>query len=253
MIRRAIRPFIQAYTAVSRDLVYHVVDDYGVRPEYVQCIYNGVDTEQFHPATDRWAAVESYPFRDERAFVVGTVGRMQPIKDQITLIRAFVRLLGLRPELRQILRLVIIGDGPLRERAKQLLQEADALRCAWLPGERNDVADMLRLMNVFVLPSLSEGMSNTILEAMATGIPVIATRVGGNAELVREGQTGTLIPPDDPVALATAIEKYLTDSSMCCRHGKAGRMTVQYDFSIEAMVNGYMAIYDRLLRSRVSY
>ena len=128
--------------------------------------------------------------------VIGTVGRMLPVKDQLTLVRAFILLVSKNVEWRKLLRLVVVGDGPLREESMRLLCEAQVEDIVWFSGEREDIPDLLRGMDVFVLPSIAEGISNTILEAMATGLPVIATQVGGNSELVVEwGDRVTLVSP----------------------------------------------------------
>jgi sugar transferase (PEP-CTERM/EpsH1 system associated) len=208
-----------------------------------------VDTVRFQPGgTDRdWQGPEG--FLPDRAVVVGTVGRMQTVKDQLTLVRAFLHLIESEPSARQRLRLVMIGSGPLRDQAERLLSGAGAGHLAWLPGERADVSEVLRSMDVFVLPSLREGLSNAILEAMATGLPVVATRVGGNPELVEEGKTGQLVPPSEPAAMAAAIGLYLTRPEIMRTHGDAGRKRVEAMFSIESMLQGYMAVYDSVLAS----
>jgi glycosyltransferase involved in cell wall biosynthesis len=175
---------------------------------------------------------------------------MEPVKDQPTLVRAFLHLLSTEPSWRDRLRLVLIGEGSLREDCRGLLRAAGAEALAWLPGERADVPGVLRAMDLFVLPSLGEGMSNAILEAMATGLPVVATKVGGNPELVEEGRTGTLVPSGDPVAMAGAIRAYLTDPDKARRHGQAGRRRVEAQFSLDAMVEGYLALYDAVLSAK---
>ena len=103
-------------------------------------------------------------------------------------------------------------------------------------------------MDLFVLPSKAEGISNTILEAMATGLPVVATAVGGNPELVVDGETGSLVPSQDPKAMADAIECYINDPAMLKRHGSAGRKRVEASFSMEAMMNNYLAVYGELIK-----
>jgi glycosyltransferase involved in cell wall biosynthesis len=141
----------------------------------------------------------------------------------------------------------MVGDGPLRERVRALLGEAGVDEYAWLPGERNDVARIMRSFDLFVLPSLAEGISNTILEAMATGLPVLATAVGGNPELVQAGVTGTLVPRDDPESMARALRAYADSKELCRRHGVEARRTIERKFGMEAMVDAYMAVYDGLL------
>jgi glycosyltransferase involved in cell wall biosynthesis len=120
---------------------------------------------------------------------------------------------------------------------------------AWLPGARDDVPEWLRTLDLFVLPSQAEGISNTILEAMACGLPVVATKVGGNAELVVEGETGRLVPASDPDALALAIRESVEDAERLCAQGEAGRWRVEERFSMEAMVAAYLKVYDAVLKT----
>ena len=130
----------------------------------------------------------------------------------------------------------MVGDGSLRQPALELLRSAHVEDLAWLAGERDDVPELMRAMDLFVLPSLREGISNTILEAMATGLPVVATRVGGNPELVDAGNTGELVPHSDPVSMAGAIDGYFRKPEKALKHGTQGRYRVETKFSIEAMV-----------------
>ncbi|MBV2218128.1 MAG: glycosyltransferase, partial [Diaphorobacter sp.] len=163
------------------------------------------------------------------------------------LAQAFVRACELAPQLRSQLRLVLVGEGPLRAVAHQLLVQAGCLELAWLSGARNDVADILRGLHGFVLPSLSEGISNTILEAMASGLPVIATDVGGNAELVAAHETGYLCASGDVEAMAQLIVRLASDPAQAQRLGQAGRARVEQQFSLSAMVAAYQQLYDQLL------
>jgi sugar transferase (PEP-CTERM/EpsH1 system associated) len=218
-----------------------------VPPSRIARIHNGVDSTLFHPSGDRRDAVPHPNFSGPGNFVIGTVGRMQPVKDQLTLARAFVRLMQAMPGAKQRLRLVMVGDGPLREQVRMLLAEAGIDEYAWLPGNRDDVARIMRSFDLFVLPSLAEGISNTILEAMACGLPVLATAVGGNPELIQAGVTGTLVPRDDPESMARAIRTYAESAELCRRHGIEARRTIERGFGMEAMVNAYMTIYDQML------
>jgi sugar transferase (PEP-CTERM/EpsH1 system associated) len=245
-VRRLYSPFVSHYIALSRDLQGYLTDRVGIGAARVAQIYNGVDDRRFHPS-DQPETPAGCPFARPDHWLVGTVGRMQAVKDQTLLARAFVRALDLAPALRPRLRLVMVGDGPLRAEAAAILQQAGLADLAWLPGERNDVPEVLRGLDCFVLPSLAEGISNTILEAMASGLPVVATRVGGNGELVTEGTTGQLVPAGDAEAMALAIIRYATDPDLARTVGRAGRADVERRFSLAAMVGAYQGLYDRLL------
>jgi len=172
---------------------------------------------------------------------------MQAVKDQVTLTKAFVHLLTVSPEYRNTARLIMIGDGPLKQECLALLEAADMQHLAWLPGERDDIPELMREFDLFVLPSRAEGISNTVLEAMATGLPIVATMVGGNPELVVDSESGRLIPPSNVEVMANAIAQYLDDPGRRSAHGRAGRSRVESLFSLEAMVCGYMKCYDTVL------
>ncbi|MCI0345457.1 MAG: glycosyltransferase, partial [Chloroflexi bacterium] len=148
---------------------------------------------------------------------------------------------------RSRMRLVVVGDGPLRERIMTVLREAGVADLAWLPGERSDVPAILRGLSCFVLPSLAEGVSNTLLEAMASELPVVATRVGGNAELVEDGLTGRLVPSASPESMAEAILGYFMHPSTAREHGLAARRVAETRFSLERMVADYAELYEQLL------
>jgi sugar transferase (PEP-CTERM/EpsH1 system associated) len=246
-LRKVYRPFVTQYIALSRDLERYLVADVGVARERVTQIYNGVDALRFRPGEGGRQAIEGCPFRDPGLWLVGTVGRMEPVKDPLNLVRAFVRALELAPSKRERMRLVLIGDGALYSGARAMLAGAGLADLAWLPGERNDVPDVLRGLDCFVLPSLGEGISNTILEAMATGLPVIATNVGGTGELVEAGSTGELVPAGDPHALAQPMLAYARDPAAARAAGERGRARIEREFSLEAMLGRYRALYDRLI------
>ena len=248
LVRRLYRPFVHRYVALSQDLAGYLQQRVGVPAGRIAQIHNGVDTERFHPAPGPGRApLPGCPFTDPGLFVAGTVGRMQAVKDQVLLARAFVRALELAPALRGRLRLVLVGEGPLRASCQAVLGDAGLGGCAWLPGERADVPDVMRGLDAFVLPSKAEGISNTILEAMSSALPVLATRVGGNAELVEEGRTGTLVPAGDVQAMAQALVALASAPAAACALGRAGRERVEQRFSLQAMVAAYQRTYDELL------
>ncbi len=244
-VRRLYRPFVQHYVALSRDLQQYLVDMVHVPPARITQIYNGVDTQRFHPPADGPAPIEGCPFDPARHWLVGTVGRMQTVKDQPTLARAFVHALALKPALRERLRIVMVGDGSLKTECDAILTDAGVSDLAWLPGERADVPAVMRGLHAFTLPSLAEGISNTILEAMASGLPVLATAVGGNADLVEDGVTGLLVPPADADAMAQALVRLIDDPAHAAALGRAGRAAAEARFSLQAMVSAYRAVYDR--------
>ena len=251
-IRRLYAPFVHHQVALSRDLADYLIEKVGIAPARVTQVYNGVDTLRFRPANNGRVAIDACPFDSAGLFVVGTVGRMFTVKAQPLLARAFVGALALAPALRDRLRLVLVGDGPLRAEALAVLQQAGVADLAWMPGERSDVADVMRSLDCFVLPSLAEGISNTILEAMASGLPVIATEVGGNGDLV-VSETGLLVPVGDVQALAQSLVDMATDSARAKALGQAGRRRVEQRFSLPAMVGAYEELYRRLLDERSSH
>jgi sugar transferase (PEP-CTERM/EpsH1 system associated) len=249
-MRRIYRPFVHQYVALSRDLERYLIDRVGVRGDLVRHVYNGVDSERFKPGNVARASIVGSPFNDPTLFVVGTVGRMEAVKDQVNLARAFVRALALAPDAAQRLRLVLVGDGPLRAEVESIVRAANAESLVWFAGERADVPDMMRGLDCFVLPSLAEGVSNTILEAMASGLPVIATQVGANADLMEDGSSGRLVPRADADAIAREMLAYLADPSAARCHGRAGREIVERRFSLERMVGDYDTLYCHLLEER---
>lgn len=248
MVRRAYSPFVSRYIAVSRDLERYLVERVGIAAPRVVHVCNGVDTERFRPRRFDDRLPVGCPFDRRRHWLVGTVGRLDPVKDQVNLARAFVTLVRETPAARERMRLVLAGDGPLRPEVERAIDEAGVRPLVWFAGERADVPEVLRSLDCFVLPSLGEGISNTILEAMASGVPVVATQVGGNAELVSDGYTGTLVPPADSAALARAIAAHFLDPVTAHRHGAAGRQRALGSFSLQGMVDRYHELYSSALR-----
>jgi sugar transferase (PEP-CTERM/EpsH1 system associated) len=247
-MRRFYRPFVHHYLALSRDLADYLSQRVEVPVERITQVYNGVDTDAFQPALHGPERIDGCPFDPALHWIVGTVGRMQPVKDQVMLARAFVHALEQAPALRDRLRLVMIGDGPLRAQALAVLNGAGVTELAWMPGERSDVAQIMRGLHAFALPSLAEGISNTILEAMASGVPVIATDVGGNADLVLRGTTGEIIAAADPLAMARRLVHMAQGPDQARAMGEAGRQRVVASFSMQAMVQNYQYVYDMQLQ-----
>lgn len=246
-VRRLYKPFVHHYVALSRDLDAYLVGKVNVPREKITQAYNGVDTESFYHAANGPLSIAGCPFDPQQHWLVGTVGRMQAVKDQVMLAQAFVLALLQAPELKSRMRLIMVGEGPLRKKAQAVLDAAGVGHLAWLPGARNDVADIMRGLHAFVLPSLAEGISNTILEAMASGLPIVATAVGGNVDLVAHGQTGYIVPAADPQAMADQLISLASNPGAARSLGQAGRLRVLNSFSMQAMVSTYQGVYDQQL------
>jgi sugar transferase (PEP-CTERM/EpsH1 system associated) len=241
-LRRASRLLARHYVTVSQDLADWLHQRVGIPVRHISAIHNGVDTDKFSPG-DCPQNIFPAGFLPPQPFVIGTLGRFEAVKDQLNLVRAFIALLLRRPDLRDRARLVLVGDGSLRGDIEDLLDGHELRELCWLPGFRDDAAHLYRCLDVFVLPSKREGISNTILEAMACGLPVVATRVGGNPEIVQDRVTGRLVPSEDPEGMANALLAYLDDPQLLLRHGEAARRSALDDFSLQAMMDKYSDVY----------
>lgn len=250
LLRRFMRLFIHRYIAVSRDLEDWLIRRVGVKPERVTQIYNGVDHAYFKPRNVKPLALLPAHWREhDDILVVGTVGRLTPVKDQQLLLKAAARLRSTNQAIGDRLRVIVVGDGPLRQKLEQLAVQLALNEFVWFAGAREDVPQVLQLMDLFVLPSLGEGISNTVLEAMASGVPVVATAVGGNLELVEDGVTGSLVPVGNEYTLCDSLIENLSDPGERVRRGNNARHFVQSRFNWERTVDGYLNVYDALLEN----
>jgi sugar transferase (PEP-CTERM/EpsH1 system associated) len=248
LVRRLCQYFVNRYITVSKDLYHWLVKDIGIPECKVTQIYNGVDTQQFI-SVNRDQCREKYPqgFNSSNNFIIGTVGRLQPVKNQQYLIKALAGVLRFNPELASYLRVVVVGDGDCMQQLRDLAEAEGVVQFCWFSGDRSDVPALLGGFDLFVLPSMAEGISNTILEAMAMGLPVIATDVGGNPELVEKNLTGMLIGVDQTDELKSALLQYVRNSALRELHGINARNRVVRTFSLENMVGSYRMIYERCL------
>ncbi len=241
-LRALMSLIIHRFVPLSRHLQDYLLQKVGIDKGKTFRICNGVDTNKFFPGDI--SSISDCPFNFDDAHVYfGTVGRMHGVKDQMNLVKAFVQVLQQTPHLKDSIRLVIIGDGPLHQQAIDYLTENSAENLAWLPGKRDDIADIMRCLDVFVLPSKSEGISNTILEALASGLPVIATKVGGNPELVEDGHCGQLVEKENSQQMADAIESYALNKALRIQQGENACQRVLDEFSIDVMVKNYLRLY----------
>jgi sugar transferase (PEP-CTERM/EpsH1 system associated) len=240
VVRRLIAPLVHRFVTVSDDLLRWMTTDVRVPAAKVVRIHNGVDTARFSAGgfEDGRRAL-GLPKED---VVIGAVGRLDKVKDHMTLLEAFARI-GARPGCR----LVIIGEGRLRPALEARIDHDDLRGRVHLLGERSNVPELLKGLDLFAISSIAEGISNTVLEAMATGLPIVATRAGGNSELVEHGLNGMLVPVGDAHSLGDALAAYLADPALRARHGRASRETAIEKFSLESMGKQYRDLYLSLL------
>lgn len=234
------------YITVSRDLQEWLISAIGASRGRVIQIYNGVDQDLFKPGVKR-RDLAPKGFLSGEPVVVGTVGRLAEVKDQATLISSFASLLEQLPEGIAPPRLILAGDGPMRVRLEHLTKELGIENHTWFTGDRSDIPDILRLFDIFVLPSLGEGVSNTILEAMSTGLPIVATNVGGNPELVEHGVNGYLSSPGDFNLMGANISQLFLSEEKRKKMGQASLERVRDIFDWNSTVESYLAVYDGLL------
>ncbi len=248
-LRRLLVPFVDMFVPVSNDLKRWFSDVIGVPSDKNLMINNGVDTNRFFPRKEK-PELKSGPRFPENCFVIGTVGRIQKVKNQIGLIDAFIHLCNALPSRKKDLRLVIIGDGPLLPVLKAKVSEAGIQDLVWLPGARDDVAEIMKAFSVFAMTSIAEGTPVVILEAMASGLPVIATRIGGMPEVVTDNFNGKLVPVTDTPAFSEALSSYVLDSGLLALHGAAGRQLIVDTYSIDVMLDAYTTLYDELCAAK---
>lgn len=227
------------FVAVSSDLRDHMVAG-GLPRSRVEVIHNGIDPG---PPPDRPARARARQLLDlpADAQILGSVARFDPVKQLPTMIEAFAEIAAVTP--RAVL--VLVGDGPARASLTQRTRDRPELagRVRFL-GHRDDVRQLLPAFDIYLNSSETEGLSVTILEAMATALPVVATRVGGTPELVADGVTGILVPPRDPTALGDAAAALLSDPERMCLLGTAGRARLEAHFTIGAMTQAYLRLYE---------
>jgi sugar transferase (PEP-CTERM/EpsH1 system associated) len=251
LLRRLMLPFYDCCYGNSADLVAWNRDFIGVPEHKSRLLGNGIDTDKFHPHRDGQPRALTGFGAD--CIVIGTVGRIQDVKDHAGLVDAFILLRARLPQLRARLRLAIVGAGPLLPELRAKVDGAGLAGQVWLPGARSDVAEILGELDVFAMSSLAEGTPGSALEAMASGLPVVGTRVGGIPEVIDENVTGALVPPADPSAMAEALARYVLAPELASRHGAAGRERILRKYNMPAMVAAYQSMYDTLCERKTKF
>lgn len=227
-------PLATHVVAVSNGVATYAAREFRIPPDRLTTIANGVDLEHFRPVRRE---------RDAGRPVIGCTARLHAKNDHATLLRAFERVSVCWPEAR----LLLLGRGPEEPRLGALSAALGISARVRFEGEQPDVAPYLHQMDLYVQPSVAEGMPNSILEAMAAGLPVVATSAGGTPEVVVDGETGLLVPPRDPVALADAILRLLNDPPVAEVFGRAGRARVEANFGEGLMLKRLEALLDQLV------
>jgi len=234
---------IKKIVAVSKDIQDLLRGELKLSPQKVKLIYNGIDTRKFEYKKDL-EGVRKELNLSKGELVLGNVGNLREVKDHHTLILSFNRISFLFPQVK----LLIIGEGELKSSLVKLCEELGLENKVLFLGHRKDVPSLLDLMDVFILSSRLEGCSISILEAMASEKPVVATRVGGNPELVLEGKTGLLVPSAEPEKLAQKIILLIKDEKLRRKMGREGKKRVREKFSLERMIKNYEELYSLILR-----
>jgi glycosyltransferase involved in cell wall biosynthesis len=214
-------------------------------------ILSGIDLKRFNPEN---VQIEPYEMRKKLGlhtndFVIGTVGRIVPIKGHKYFIQAAAEVIREIPNAKVLL----VGDGPIRNEMEELTVQLGIEGQVFFLGVRKDVPELLSIMDLFVLPSLNEGMGRALVEAMAMGLPVIASQVGGVPEVVTDGKTGILVPAQNPTALAKAIVKLARDAKLSRELAQAGYKRAHSAFGAETMVDRISAVYQELLAEGDAY
>jgi len=231
---------VSRMVAVSEDLKQFIVRRAGVSEHRVNVVYNGVDVAGL-PPMDQLSGIRRDLRLDGYDHVIGAVGSLYPVKGHMYLIKALPEILRACPRTL----LLLVGQGELEQSLKAEVAKRNLDAHVRFLGFRNDVPALLSLFDVFVLPSLSEGLSMALLEAMAAGKPVVATNVGGNSELVLDGDTGFLIDAESPESISDRVVKVLKDKVRAVLMGDRGRRRVHDKFSSRAMVDRYQSYYEQ--------
>jgi glycosyltransferase involved in cell wall biosynthesis len=233
-----------AVLANSPQVAQSVEDTEGVPANRVWIVSNFVDEAAFLPLSDEERAATKVKWGvPSDALVIGCVARLVPVKDHANLIRAFAQLLSSQSNLR----LALIGDGESRGELHALATELGVAESTIFVGELRGGGNHHRMFDISVLCSLSEGFPNSLVEAMAAGVPIVATSVGGNIDAVVEGENGLLVPPQRPDALAGALRTLIADPSRRATMGAAGRERAKDRYGAREAVKSLETMYERLL------
>ncbi len=243
LLRYLLGKLTDVFVCVSEDVFRHAAKYYRIDKNKLCKIINGVDLTRFG-SIEKKLFQKASPLVDEK--VICTVGRLSEEKSHETLLEAF----SIVSKDVKNAKLFIVGDGVRKDYLIDITERFSIEDRVVFMGARTDVSVILEKSDLFVLPSLTEGISLTLLEAMAAGKPTVATAVGGNPEVVVHGETGFLVPPKEPEKLAEAITKLLLDSDLASSMGKLGRKRIEEKFNLDSMIKEYEELYEKCLNNK---
>lgn len=230
--------FAKKIIAVSGELEEYLIEKVRLPANKLTTIINGINTNSYKYREKSLSLLSELRIPDDYN-IVGTVGRLVEVKDQTTIINAFCRVAKKYPNTI----LLLVGDGPLRAKLENVAIELNAINNIRFVGNRNDVPDLLNLMDVFMLTSLSEGTSVSLLEAMASGVPPVVTNIGGNPFIVKDGENGILVNPGDVVETTNSINYLMGNDTARKKMGQNASETVKQYYGLDKMIDKYVCIY----------
>ena len=226
--------------AVSKHVHQVMINEIGIASRRVRLIQNGVNTSRFAPNSDSRSAMRQMLGLGHHDIAIGIIARLAPVKNHTHLLRAFARISDAGQTHAQ---LFVIGDGSERQSLEILSAQLGIKSRTRFLGERSDTEALLNALDIYVLSSLSEGMNLTLLEAMSVGLPIVATAVGGNGEIIDDGKTGFLVPLSDELAMSARLDQLIFDPALRLQFGQAARATAKGKFDEQIMIEAYLSLY----------
>ena len=245
IMNRILSKITDKIVAVSEDVKKDILRYDSIDPSKIEVIPNGIDVERFNPERNTTDIRKEFSL-EEDDIVIGFIGRIVPAKGLEYLLNA---LPYLKEEFKNI-KLLIVGEGSLVEELKERAKKNNIFDNILFTGRRRDIPEILASINIFVMPSIAEGLPNALLEAMAMGKPIVTTEVGGIPEIVKNGFNGLLVPPRDTVSLSKAIKELISNDQLATKMGQAARDLVRDNLSIKAIAQKWQSIYLSILKEK---
>lgn len=240
---RLVARFSNKFVAVSEDLKSFLVEQVGINENKITVVHNGIDIEKFKSSTFTRKEIRHGLGLVQNDYVIIVVAALFEMKGHADLVKSLTKL----DDIQQNLKVLFIGDGPYRKQLEELTTQLGLENTILFTGFRDDISGLLSASDLFVLPSYSEGLPISVLEAMSVGLPVVATDVGGMREIIKDGETGYLVPAKDVDELAVTIRRCIENKDITEAVSRAGRAYVRAEFSMESMLGNYRRIYHELI------